>query len=202
MGWPSTASIKPAGGCCAAPWSWTASSSIVCAAWRKTVSASASSAWRTPLVLTPDYLKDSCDTFPLEFIEIKQRHVTILGNDYFDSLSFRDSDVRLQCERELKVILLGMHQGLLASSGHERTLLDVTGQLIEHLIRTLRGLLWLKGQRDPGSTPQVVEATEQLIGRKLAGVRRLLHGDESTTWDAFCELYANVQDLGQYVNAD
>ncbi len=125
-----------------------------------------------------------------------------MGSEYFDDLAFLDSDVRAQCERELKVVSIAMRQGLLASSGRDEALLELAEPLVEHLVRTLRGLLWLKGRREPHSEDQVASAIEQLIGRQLAGVRRLVDGSASATWDAFRELYANVQDLGQHVNAD
>ena len=69
-----------------------------------------------PLIMTPGYVKASLDTFPLELLEIKQNHVTVFGDDYFDDLAFDDAHVRLQCERELKAILIGLRQGLLAAA--------------------------------------------------------------------------------------
>ena len=52
-----------------------------------------------PLIMTPDYIQASADTFPLEFIEIQQRHVCVFGSDYFESLVFDETYIRLQCER-------------------------------------------------------------------------------------------------------
>ena len=43
-----------------------------------------------PLVFTPADLRDSCDTFPLEFLEIQQQHATIFGQDYFAPLTLAD----------------------------------------------------------------------------------------------------------------
>ncbi|MBI3840013.1 MAG: hypothetical protein HY288_18990 [Planctomycetia bacterium] len=154
-----------------------------------------------PLVFTPAFLKDSCDTFPLELIEIQQQHVTIFGQDYFAQLTFADPDIRLQCERELKVIQIGMHQGLLASGGHERTLVKIGHELTEHLVRTLRGVLWLKGQRDGRPAAQVVQEIEKLLERSLPGVWGALGQSDGTPWQHFSNLYADVQALGQFVDA-
>ena len=155
-----------------------------------------------PLVFTPEDLNDSCDTFPLELIEIQQQHVTVFGSEYFETLSFADADVRLQCERELKVVLIGMQQGLLASSGQEQALLEVARPLLEHLTRTLRGLLWSQARRETVSADKVLGATEELLDRPFPGLRRLLEASDCTTWEDFCEAYADVRDLGQYVDAD
>ena len=67
--------------------------------------------------MTPAYLSGSVDSFPLELLEIQQRRAVLWGDDYFADLKLDQADVRLQCERELKRILLGMRQGLLASGG-------------------------------------------------------------------------------------
>jgi hypothetical protein len=154
-----------------------------------------------PLVFTPAFLKDSCDTFPLEFIEIQQQHVTIFGQDYFAPLAFANADIRLQCERELKVIQIGMNQGLLASGGSERTLTKIGRELTEHLVRTLRGVLWLKGQRDGRPATQVVQEIEKLLERSLPGVWGALGQADGTPWQHFSNLYADVQALGQFVDA-
>jgi hypothetical protein len=154
-----------------------------------------------PLVFTPTFLHDSRDTFPLELLEIQQQQVTVFGEDFFAALTFADADVRLQCERELKVIQIGMHQGLLASGGHERTLMKIGQDLTEHLVRTLRGVLWLKGQRDGQPATQVVQDTEKLLERSLPGVWGTLGKTDGAPWQHFSNLYADVQALGQYVDA-
>ena len=154
-----------------------------------------------PLVFTPAFLKDSCDTFPLELIEIQQQHLTIFGEDYFAPLAFVDADIRLQCERELKVIEIGMNQGLLSCGGNERTLAKIGHELTEHLIRTLRGVLWLKGQRDGRPATQVVQEIEKLLERSLPGVWGTLDQADGTPWQHFSNLYADVQALGRFVDA-
>ena len=153
-----------------------------------------------PMVFTPDHLRRSCDTFPLEFLEIQQQHVTLFGDDFFAPLVFQDRDIQRQCERELKVISIALHQRLLASGGRKRRLKRFGHELTEHLARTLRGMLWLKGQREPFSNRQVIEHTETLIGRPLPGVCSVAGETESTAWQEFRDLYADVQVLEQYAD--
>ena len=104
-----------------------------------------------PLIMTPDYIRASVDTFPLEFLEIQQRHMCVFGSDYFESLSFNETHIRLQCERELKTMLIGMRQGLLAAAGREKLFGTIEADVADRLMRTLRGLLWLHGQREPNA---------------------------------------------------
>jgi len=61
-----------------------------------------------PLIMTREYIDKSLDVFPLEFMNIKLLHKTVLGDDLFQGLEIDISDLRLQCERELKVTLIGL----------------------------------------------------------------------------------------------
>ena len=154
-----------------------------------------------PLIMTPEYVKASLDTFPLEFIEIKLRHVTIFGEEYFDGLEFDDGHVRLQCERELKTILIGLRQGLLAAAGRRKVISAIEVDVGEGLMRTLRGLLWLKGKKEGMPALRVLSEIEQITERKLPGLRTALDPSAQHGWNEFETLYRNVETLGQIADA-
>ncbi|MGB2985377.1 MAG: hypothetical protein WBE26_05790 [Phycisphaerae bacterium] len=154
-----------------------------------------------PLIMTPDYIKASLDTFPLEFIEIKQQHVMIFGDDHFEDLSFEDGHIRLQCERELKAILIGLRQGLLAAAGREKFVGALEMDVGEGLMRTLRGLLWLKDHKEARPAAEVVSEIEKIADRKLAGVRTALDPSAHHGWNEFESLYRDVEALGEIANA-
>lgn len=158
------------------------------------------SAIAAPLVMTPDYIKASLDTFPLEFIEIGQHHLTLFGEDHFADLSFEDTHVRLQCERELKTVLIGLRQGLLAAAGREKFISALEQDVAEALMRTMRGMLWLKGMRDALPGDKVVEEIEKLTERKLPGVRTAMDPEADHGWEAFEKLYRDVESLGEIAN--
>ncbi len=154
-----------------------------------------------PLVMTPRYIKTSLDTFPLEFIEITQMHLTVLGRDFFDGLSFDDAHVRLQCERELKVLQMGLRQGLLASAGREKFVDALEQDVAEGLLRTLRGMLWLKNTRDGKPAADVLDEVEKIIDRRLDGVRNALDPTAMHRFPEFQQLYRDVEHLGEVVDA-
>ncbi len=154
-----------------------------------------------PLVMTPEYVKASLDTFPLEMIEIKQQHLVLFGDDHFQDLAFQDVHVRLQCERELKVILIGLRQGLLAAAGREKFISALDAQVGDTLVRTLRGLLWLKNRRTGKPATEVVDEVEKIVERKLSGLRTALDPAAQHGWDEFERLYQDVEALGEAVNA-
>ena len=154
-----------------------------------------------PIILTPDYIRDSLDTFPLEMLEIQRQHELLLGQDFFSELRFEPEHVRLQCERELKTLLIGMRQGLLAAAGHEKQLHGMTVSAVENLLRTLRGLLWLKGQAEPDSPEGLIAGVEQMLDRKLVAVRAVVQGTVDKGWDQFVALYEDLEMLGKKADA-
>jgi len=154
-----------------------------------------------PLIMTKSYIEASLDAFPLELIEIHQNHVTVLGQDAFADLKFDDAHVRLQCEREFKTILIGLRQGLLAAVGKDKMIEAVMTDASEELVRTLRGLLWLKGQRDGKPADDVVAAVENITQRHLPGVRAALDVSAAHGWSTFQALYADVESLAEVANA-
>ncbi len=154
-----------------------------------------------PLIMTPDYIRRSLDTFPLELLEIHQQRATPFGDDYFADLAFDEADVRLQCERELKVTLIGLRQGLLAAAGSERQLEAIEAEVAGGLLRTLRGMLWLRGHKQAQPAVAVLAAVEQVADRELRGLRLALDPSGDHGWPTFEKLYDDVATLGAMVDA-
>lgn len=148
-----------------------------------------------PLVLTPAYIQASLDTFPLELIEIQQQHATLWGEDHFAGLQFDNSHIRLQCERELKVMLLATRQTVLHAAGQEKKITAAAQHAGDGVLRTLRGLLWLQGQRTAQPASQVIEQIEKLVSRSLPGVRALIDERVARDWRHIRELYDDLDAL-------
>jgi hypothetical protein len=153
-----------------------------------------------PLIMTPAFLQSIRDTFPLELIEIQQTSAIVFGPDYFHDLEFDDRNVRLQCERELDVMLIGLRQGVLAASGIEDRLALLQRDWLRGLLRILRGMLWLKGQREHFPAERVVSEIERIVEASLPGIRRALTTSRSPGWEAFHQLHTDVEALGTAVD--
>lgn len=148
-----------------------------------------------PLVMTPDYILKSLDSFPLELLEIHQRHATLAGTDHFATLRFDAEHLRLQCEREFKRILMRLRQGLLAAGSREEMLGALQLDVGQHLVRTLRGLLWLKGFREALPARRVLAESEQRVGERLPGAEAAIQAHGEHGWAEFRALYADVAKL-------
>jgi hypothetical protein len=154
-----------------------------------------------PLVMTPAYIAASLDTFPLELMVIHLRHATVFGDEHFADLAFDDAHVRLQCERELKVAAISLRQGLLATAGQESALANVEMEIGDGLMRTLCGLLWLKGKRDAAPAGQVIAEVERLVKRPLPGLRAAVDVGAYHGWSEFKSLYEDVIALQEMADA-
>lgn len=152
-----------------------------------------------PLIMTPTYIKDSLDTFPIELLDITRRHVVVFGEDHFASLAVNETDLRRQCERELKGVLVGLRQGLLAATGKEKWLNAIEVDVARGLLRVLRSVLWLKGQKDWPDTNRLLAAVETITGRSLSGLRGALDRNGVHGWDEFKSLYGDVEALAALV---
>lgn len=150
---------------------------------------------RAPIIMTPDYIRDSLDTFPLELIEIQRHHVTIVGDDHFEDLEFQPEHVRLQCEREVKILLIGLRQGLLAAGGREKLLGQLETGAADTLVRTMRGLAWLKDKKDADQTEELIAVTEEIVDRKLPGIRAAVDYRAEHGWDQLVTLYDDLESL-------
>lgn len=154
-----------------------------------------------PLIMTPAYVQTSLDSFPLEFIEIHQRHVTLWGSDFFAEIESRDADIRLGCEREVKVLLLGMRQGLLSVGVDPSRLVDVERNVILAVERLLVGMTWLKGHREYQSPETRLDAIETTGEHRLPAIRAALASKDRCPWEDFCRLYDDLETLRKIIDA-
>ena len=116
-----------------------------------------------PLFLSDDHIKRSADVFPSEVTDIKENHVTLYGEDLFDTLEVDKANVRLQCEHELKGKLIRVRQGYL-----ERGLLrkGIASLLVDSLTSfnpIFRHMLRLKEQEPPERKREVIERTAEVF---------------------------------------
>ncbi len=102
-----------------------------------------------PLLMTSSYIERSRDVFGVEFLDFQLIHQTILGDDPFASLTFDKKDVRLQCERELKAMLIRLRQGYIAAAANRRLVRDILISAAKGLAPLLRAMLWLKDIERP-----------------------------------------------------
>jgi hypothetical protein len=161
-----------------------------------------------PLIMTPDYIKGSLDVFPIEFLNIKILHYTVFGEDIFDDLEINPSDLRHQCERELKVKLIGLRQGYLSSSGNAKILTEGFMNTIAGYIPLFRGIIVLYDQQAPKDYNKVLTTLQEMSGVNTAIFRTVLNLKKERKKFSiqklntlFEDYYRAIEKLGDLVDA-
>lgn|GEM_PF-388558 len=116
-----------------------------------------------PLLLTAAYIDRSRDVFGVEFLDFQLTHETILGDDPFTAIHFDKPDVRLQCERELKAMLVRLRQGYVAAAGDHGLVRDILIATAKGLAPLARALLWLHD----AERPRTMKAALQTAGARF-----------------------------------
>lgn len=154
-----------------------------------------------PIVMTPDYIAESLDTFPLELLEIHQRRATLAGRDHFAELDIQAEHLRLQCEREFKRILIRLRQGLLAAAGRVTAIGELVVGVGMDIVRTARGLVWLRGNRTGLTREALLSECERICGGSLTGLRAALELYGEHGMREFDALYHDVETLAKVADA-
>lgn len=157
----------------------------------------------SPLIMTPEYIRNSLDVFPVEFLNIKLLHETTFGEDIFQTLEIDGSDLRLQCERELKVRLIGLRQGYLSSSGDAKILTDLFTGTVSGYIPLFRGIILILGKEPPLKNEDVLTALTEISGVDTQVFKTVLKQKKQKTKMTITQLnaifkdyYAAVEKLG------
>jgi predicted nucleotidyltransferase len=117
-----------------------------------------------PLFLTEAYIASSLDTFPVEFLNLREAHVLVYGQDVLAGLAFDKRDLRLQCEREFKGKLLLLREAYLDSSGKPKALGQVASASVTAFLSLFRALLFLRDREIPRQNEDLISATAEAIG--------------------------------------
>ena len=160
-----------------------------------------------PLIMTPGYVLDSLDVFPIEFLNIKLFHATLMGEDIFHDIAIAPEDLRQQCERELKVKLISLRQGYLASSGEGNFLRKGFLSSFAGYIPLFRAILVLLGEEVPAHFSEVLIRLEESTAisatafRKVHEIRRRRKKPSTAEFNAiFEQYYGAIEQFGELVN--
>lgn len=157
----------------------------------------------SPLIMTPKYISTSLDVFPVEFLTIKMLHKTVFGEDIFIDLQIKKSDLRPQCERELKVRLIGLRQGYLSSLGNRKFLADGFISSFSGYIPLFRGIILLLGTTPPEENKEVLTTLHDVSGVNTDVFKTVLKAKKDKTKlsieilnSIFEDYYKAIEQLG------
>jgi len=127
-----------------------------------------------PLVMTPEYIAQSLDVFPVEFLDFKLIHKTVYGGDLFKDLVIERPHLRLQAERDIKTRVIGVRQGFISSLGKRDALSSALVRSITGSMALFRAIIVLLDREPPVARQEVVKTFGEATGIETAIFETLL----------------------------
>lgn len=160
-----------------------------------------------PLLMTVDYIFESLDVFPVELLEFKLIHHTAYGDDIFKRIEIDRHYLRLQCEREIKSRMIGLHQGYISSLTKKENLADIISRFIIGYIPILRAIIYLFGEEPSIKRFDVMKRFREISSIETESLnmaflyRKKLIGLSYDELDKMFEsLYMMVEKTGKFIN--
>jgi len=111
-----------------------------------------------PLLLTPEHIETSTDAFPIEFLDMKEKHLNLYGTDPFTDLAIDLRNLRLQCEQQIKGKLIRLREAYLEVGLKKRPLTALLTASLTSLLPVLRNIIRLMqpAQQPPRSNEEII----------------------------------------------
>lgn len=96
-----------------------------------------------PLYLTNEYIKTSCDVYPLEYINMKNNYEVVYGKDILEELNIPSENLRLESEQKIKGALIRITQVILEQGNNKKKLSKTSFLALEDILEGINGMLKL-----------------------------------------------------------
>jgi len=116
-----------------------------------------------PIFMDKDEWFNSCDVYAIEYSDIKDRNKMLFGEDLISSLNVDKKDLRLQCEQEVKNLLIRLRQVYLSKTDDKKSLKNVIKLSSKNFIIIFRTILKLIGETVPNQHKNVVTLLAEKI---------------------------------------
>lgn len=111
-----------------------------------------------PLVLSPGYISSSTDVFPIEFLDLKEKSILMAGDDVLRGIDIDLSQLREECEREIKGQLVRFRGAFLEVEGDSKGMERLVVTAISNLVFPLKNILRLMKQEIPEGNDGVIRS--------------------------------------------
>ncbi len=111
-----------------------------------------------------DHIRESLDVFPIEFLDMQERHEGVAGIDPLAGIEVDPKNLRLQCESELKGKLIHLRSFYAANCHDTKLLAKTMVESFPSFMAAFRGLLRLIGKKDLVDVREVLTALAAASG--------------------------------------
>lgn len=141
-----------------------------------------------PLFMSLQQVQRSLDVFPIEWLDLQERHYTLEGVDLLTPLEVPQTYLRLQIEQELRGKHLRLTQGYLLGAAHPEQLHATLARLASGFHTLFRALVRLHDEAPPPSLERITSRVAELydldaealgVAHRLRSERRHPGADET-----------------------
>jgi len=123
---------------------------------------------------TEDYIKRSCDVFPIEFLDMKENYIILHGADILKDLRIDAKNLRFQCEQELKEKLLNLRKLYAENAANERALRKILFGAVSPVLHLVRNVVRLKGVEPAYAKEELLPQAAAALGIDTSSFARVL----------------------------
>lgn len=156
----------------------------------------------TPFFMTEEYILNSCDTYPIEYLDMRSNYRILYGEDVLEHIEIKREHIRLQCERELRGAAIHLRRFFVQCAGNNKMLSDLLNASIRRLIPVFKALLALKGDSIPKSKSDIIAAVEHSYDLGASSLSDIFNSDNKNLkqrYDQLFDKYAN--DIDKLIRA-
>lgn len=161
-----------------------------------------------PVIMNRDEWYSSFDVYAIEYSDIKGNYKLIYGEDLVQSISINKYFLRLECEAELKSLLLKYKNNFLMNIRSDKEMKKLLSHVIKTLLVIFRSVLRLHDCAVPYRAVDIIEFVSnylnfnKIVMLKLAKVK--YEGDDYTKQELMyieAELVKDIQHILKQVDA-
>lgn len=130
-----------------------------------------------PVIMNKDEWYSSFDVYAVEYADIKENYRIVYGEDLVPSICINKYFLRLQCESELKNLLLKYKNSILMNIKSDREMKKILNNVIKTLLVIFRSVLRLHDSAVPYRAVDIIEfasnylSFNKIVMSKLAKVK-------------------------------
>jgi predicted nucleotidyltransferase len=127
-----------------------------------------------PRVFTSEELRRSADVFPIELLDMKERHRVLYGEDILEKLSVPLRYHKLQVERELRTNSLRLRQALLVAPKKAKARLGIMVSSVSSFVALFRHALIALGETPAVDKRDAIDRMARIAGSAPSGFHAVL----------------------------
>lgn len=134
-----------------------------------------------PLIFEKGHVPSSLDTFPIEFSDMKQRHILLHGTDPLENAVIEGRNLRYQCEREFKSMVVNLRRGFLRTEGKREKIEALLDESLASVLAACRGMIWMADKTPPDDISDLLKMIIDIYQSDTSAIDRVwrLHQGQS-----------------------